>query len=121
MDTLKVHKRHGGATVGPWTWKNDGDSADVPYADAVKLLAVPGGEFYLAGEQPAAAAAAVKAATSPGFVPDPGPDAPPAAAGDQDAPQDAPGDAPGDEPQDTPQDAPGAGSAKTARRPRAAR
>jgi hypothetical protein len=122
MDTLKVHKRHGGATVGPWTWEHDDAAADVPYDDAVKLLAVPGGEFYLAGEMPARADAAVKAATSPGFVADPEPGTRPAP---QDAPGDEPGDAPGDAPQDEPQDTAGTASGtpapKRPARPRTAK
>lgn len=102
MDTLKVHKRHGGAAIGPWAWENDGDAADVPYDDAVKLLATPGGEFYLAGEEPAAAAAA-KAATSPGFTadPEPGPGHAPEHAPEQ--PEDSPGHDPEHESEHAPE------------------
>ena len=45
MDTIHIRKARAGSTSGGRVWKHDGDVLELPYQEAVELLAIPDGGF----------------------------------------------------------------------------
>jgi hypothetical protein len=73
---VPLRKASGGCTVLGYHWAHDGDVTEVPYDVAMELLAIPGGGYSVADDEPEPVTEPAPAAKAPVTEPAPAAKAP---------------------------------------------